>query len=151
MAAVEDIKRAEVRLHMFTYYGTLMWQVFAIFVAAATLLATIPFLVPEQRIPLGILAFGYFAFNEIYAGLFLLVGIGFLLRNRELAHMWIHWQNEEYIHSVQFWIDIIEQGKPNLKDRKPKFSVLTGKHYLALGAVLASTYILISAVFLFVQ
>lgn len=141
-----EIGTTENRLHMFAYYGTLQWQVFAIFVAASTILATLPFLIPRENLPHS-LATSYFLFNETFAGLFLIVGFGFLRRNRNLAHMWIHWPNEDYLRSPQAWIDWIERNSQR-HHPPPGPSRITGRHYLIFGAVLSLSYILGSAVFL---
>ncbi len=86
---------------MFAYYGSIQWQVFAVFVAAATIIiATLPFVVPESRFHSTALALEYFLFNEIFAGLFLAVGYGFLERNRTLAHRWIHWPTTFRVRSI---------------------------------------------------
>jgi hypothetical protein len=149
MAAVDDVRRTDIRLHMYSYYCTVAWQVFAIFVAAAVVLATLPFVANTKITADPTLFRVYFVINESYAGLLVLFGLLFLRRNLSLAHSWVHWQNEGYgVAMVQYWMDVIEQGRPK-PDNPPPISSLTGRHYVRIFVVLVSSYILTSVILMF--
>src|SRR5208282_6441047 len=100
------------RLQMYVYYGTVSWQIIGIVVAVATLTATLPFLVGNQ-LALSPHFLWYSIFDELFAATFLLVGSLFWRRTMELGRRWVHWQNENYLQSLQYLIDIIEIQRPD--------------------------------------
>jgi hypothetical protein len=150
MAVVNDVRRTDIRLHMYSYYCTVAWQVFAIFVAAAVVLATLPFVANMKITNDPTLFRGYFVINESYAGLLVLIGLLFQRRNLDLAHRWVHFDGEIYSSGMlQYWMDIIEQGRPSKPHNPPPISTLTGRHYVAIFVVLVFSYVLTSIILLF--
>lgn len=81
MAEREYLRLQDVLL-MHRYYGTVSWQILAIFLAAALVIATLPF------VTLSSLATTFRVANELFAFVLTLAGILFWKHNQDLADKW---------------------------------------------------------------
>src|SRR5208282_2429601 len=107
----------ETRLHMYSYYSTVAWQIFAIVASGGAVLATIPFFVKSTFIDMAVFR-AYWIFNETFAVLLVAIGGLFYKRNMELGRRWVYFQNENYYQSANWLIDWIEIGKPSIDQPK---------------------------------
>lgn len=118
---------------MHAYYGSVSFEILAIFLALAFILATLPFLgLPHGKTIREWTLFGFDLFNETIALVLVLMGRGLWKRNQNLAEAWLG------------------NGEAGQKVRKLESAVqgTTGSEYACYFFCLVMLYIAISTVIL---
>jgi hypothetical protein len=137
-----DVERPEIRIQMFCYYNTLAWQILAATVAAAIVLATLPYAIGLHLRNKDM----YFWFNEVFAAVIFAGGFFAYYRLRAYAAIWVQFRNENYPTSLRARIDRVETGHQRAS---ASIRAAITNLFMLLFIVLGAGYVIISALLWF--
>ena len=132
-------------LTMYAYYGSVSWQIFAIFIAAALVVATLPFATLfGQPSPKPALHLFYAIINESFAFALIVIGTKFSRHTRQLADRWV--QNYDRCRD-QKNVPADYQTIINCIEQKKCCSEYTGRDYECWLIAISIFYVLVSVIF----